>query len=124
MKQRTMKQMTYSNPHAVSAEKTFGFHNYNVNVMKTQHKCTAQEQERVQNETQVRFNSKYPVLLQKNRVRPGVYQGKKGIPLITDDQNRSLGKYRFRETGTGNRRRGREGTHSKTGCRGGEETNL
>ena len=44
-------------------------------------KDTLQEQEEVELETQVRFNTKYPVLLQKNRVRPGVYQGKKGIPL-------------------------------------------
>ena len=44
-------------------------------------KDTLQEQEEVELETQVRFNTKYPVLLQKNKVRPGVYQGKKGIPL-------------------------------------------
>ena len=40
-----------------------------------------QEQKEVELEIQVRFNSKYPVLLQKNKVRPGVYQGKKGMPL-------------------------------------------
>ena len=40
-----------------------------------------QEQKEVELETQVRVNTKYPVLLQKNKVRLGVYQGKKGIPL-------------------------------------------
>ena len=29
----------------------------------------------------MRFSAKYPVLLQRDKVRPGVYQGKRGIPL-------------------------------------------
>ena len=41
----------------------------------------AQGEDDIQDEAQVRSSAKYPVLLQRDKVRPGVYQGKKGIPL-------------------------------------------
>ena len=34
----------------------------------------------------MKFSAKYPVLLQKDKVKPGVYQGKKGLPLLIETE--------------------------------------